>query len=84
MGRGSVTPFLLGGPGWYKRKVEALDTPGNLSSSTTEFGWHAGIGLEVMDTAAACRTYNILLGEDRRVAAALVVASVGTRSHAQN
>lgn len=36
----------------------------------------AGIGLEVMDTAAACRTYNILLGENRRVAAALVVASV--------
>ena len=43
----------------------------------------AGIGLEVMDTAAACRTYNILLGEDRRVAAALVVASVETRSHAE-
>jgi len=41
----------------------------------------AGIGLEVMDTAAACRTYNILLGEDRRVAAALVVASVETHSH---
>lgn len=33
----------------------------------------AGIGLEVMDTAAACRTYNILLGEDRRVGAALIV-----------
>lgn len=48
MGHGSVTPFLLGGPGWYRRKVEALDTPGNLSSSTTEFGWHAGIGLEVL------------------------------------
>jgi Outer membrane protein beta-barrel domain len=48
LGRGSVTPFLLGGPGWYRRKVEALDSPGNLSSSTTEFGWHAGIGLEVL------------------------------------
>jgi uncharacterized protein len=33
----------------------------------------AGIGLEVMDTSAACRTYNILLGEDRRVAAALLI-----------
>lgn len=31
----------------------------------------AGIGLEPMDTGAACRTYNVLLGEDRRVAAAL-------------
>ena len=33
----------------------------------------AGIGLEVMDTSAACRTYNILLSEDRRVAAALLI-----------
>ncbi len=30
-----------------------------------------GIGVEVMDTAAACRTYNVLLAEERRVAAAL-------------
>jgi len=32
----------------------------------------AGIGHEVMDTAAACRTFNILLGEGRPVAAALI------------
>lgn len=32
-----------------------------------------GIGVEVMDTGAACRTYNILVGEDRRVVAALFV-----------
>jgi uncharacterized protein len=32
----------------------------------------AGIGLEVMDTGAACRTYNVLLAEGRPVAAALV------------
>jgi len=31
-----------------------------------------GIGLEVMDTGAACRTYNILLSEGRPVAAALL------------
>ena len=31
----------------------------------------AGIGFEIMDTFAACRTYNILVAEDRRVAAAL-------------
>ena len=30
-----------------------------------------GLGLEVMDTGAACRTYNVLLAEGRRVAAAL-------------
>jgi uncharacterized protein len=33
-----------------------------------------GIGCEVMDNAAACRTYNILLSEDRRVALALILA----------
>jgi uncharacterized protein len=33
----------------------------------------AGIGLEPMDTGAACRTYNVLLAEDRRVAAALLL-----------
>lgn len=31
-----------------------------------------GIGVEAMDTGAACRTYNVLLAEDRRVAAALL------------
>ncbi len=33
----------------------------------------AGIGLEVMDTKAACRTYNIVAGEGRRVAAGLLL-----------
>ena len=32
----------------------------------------AGIGLEVMDLQAACRTYNILVAEERKVAAALL------------
>ena len=32
-----------------------------------------GIGLETMDTAAACRTYNILAGEGRHVVAALLL-----------
>lgn len=31
------------------------------------------IGLEVMDTPAACRTYNILLAEGRKVGAAVVI-----------
>jgi uncharacterized protein len=33
----------------------------------------AAIGLEVMDTRAACRTYNILVVEGRRVVAAMLV-----------
>ncbi|HSK38718.1 MAG TPA: Mth938-like domain-containing protein [Arenibaculum sp.] len=32
----------------------------------------AGVVVDVMDTGAACRTYNILLSEARRVAAALL------------
>lgn len=32
-----------------------------------------GIGVETMDTAAACRTYNILAGEGRNVIAALLL-----------
>jgi uncharacterized protein len=32
----------------------------------------ARIGLEVMDTKAACRTYNILVAEERRVALAVL------------
>ena len=31
-----------------------------------------GVALEIMDTGAACRTYNVLLAENRRVAAALL------------
>lgn len=32
----------------------------------------AGIVLEWMDTGAACRTFNVLIAEERRVAAALI------------
>lgn len=41
------------------------------------------IGLETMDTAAACRTYNILAGEGRRVVlAALIEAGAEPRIEA--
>lgn len=32
----------------------------------------AGLALEVVDTGSACRIYNVLLAENRRVAAALI------------
>lgn len=35
----------------------------------------ARIGVETMDTAAACRTYNILVGEGRQVMAALLIGA---------
>jgi len=47
MGSPSVSPFLLGGGGWYRRKVEVLDGP-DAAVQTTDFGWHAGLGLEIV------------------------------------
>ena len=35
------------------------------------------IGVEIMDSAAACRTYNILLGEGRKVAAGIIIGARG-------
>ncbi|MBV8393653.1 MAG: Mth938-like domain-containing protein [Alphaproteobacteria bacterium] len=35
----------------------------------------AGLALEVVDTGSACRIYNVLLAEGRRVAAALIPAA---------
>lgn len=32
-----------------------------------------GVGVEIMDTGAACRTYNILSGEDRHVVCGLIL-----------
>lgn len=36
---------------------------------------NAGIGLEVMDTGAACRTYNILVAEGRHVVMGLLIGT---------
>ena len=33
------------------------------------------IGVEIMDSAAACRTYNILLGEGRKVVAGIILGA---------
>jgi len=48
MGSGKTALFLLGGPGWYKRKVKPIDGPEILNVDNTEFGWHAGVGIEVV------------------------------------
>jgi uncharacterized protein len=34
----------------------------------------SGLAAELMDTGAACRTYNVLAAEERKVAAALIAA----------
>lgn len=51
--------------------AEIAHIPAGLRSTLEE----AGIGVEVMSTPAACRTYNVLLSEGRRVA--LAVLAVG-------
>ncbi|MEO5373833.1 MAG: Mth938-like domain-containing protein [Alphaproteobacteria bacterium] len=43
-----------------------------LPESLRQYLRRAGIVAEAMDTGAACRTFNILLAEERRVAAALI------------
>lgn len=50
LGGNRVAPYLLGGPGWYKRKVEPIEGPDDvdIAIDETEFGWHAGGGLEIL------------------------------------
>jgi hypothetical protein len=43
---GGFKPYLLGGPGWYKRSVEPINAP-ELEVSNTKFGWHGGFGAEI-------------------------------------
>jgi uncharacterized protein len=57
--------LVLLGSGWRQRFP---------SISLIEPLLAGGIGVETMDTGAACRTFNILVAEGRRVAAALLVA----------
>ena len=42
-------------------------------SSVLRILYEQRIGVEIMDTSAACRTFNVLVGEGRAVAAALIV-----------
>lgn len=37
-----------------------------------------GIGVEIMDTGAACRTYNLVMGEGRRIVAGLMIEAVSS------
>lgn len=48
--------------------AEVAHVPGNFREQLEE----AGLGVEAMASPAACRTYNVLLSEGRRVALALL------------
>ena len=63
LAEGKRIEFLLVGTGRSPARV-----PRNVSDALRE----AGIGLDTMDTGAACRTWNVLLAERRAVAAALI------------
>ena len=39
------------------------------------------LGVEIMDTGAACRTFNILLAENRQVAAILILSNSQENHH---
>jgi uncharacterized protein len=58
----SVDVVLLG------TGTDIAHAPADLRAAVEE----AGPGLEVMSSPAACRTYNVLVGEGRRVAAAVL------------
>ena len=62
-GRAGGTELLLLGQG-----ARMLPVPSELRQGLKG----AGIVIEPMDTGAACRTYNVLMAEGRRVAAALI------------
>jgi uncharacterized protein len=59
---GEVDVILIG------TGAEIAHPPADLRVAVEE----AGLGLEAMNTPAACRTYNVLVGEGRRVAAAVL------------
>lgn len=63
LSEGAMVPFLLLGTG-----AAQIFPDRPLREAFTK----AGIGLEAMDTGAACRTYNVLLSEERVFAAALI------------
>jgi uncharacterized protein len=60
--RGGVQILLLG----CGRRMQPVPAPLRQALRA------GGIVVDAMDTGAACRTYNVLLAEDRRVAAALL------------
>jgi hypothetical protein len=60
----------------YKPEMVLLGTGASLRfphPSLTRALTDAGVGLEVMDTPAACRTFNILAAEGRSVVAVLLI-----------
>ena len=67
-----MSPFLAAAGDIDVLLVGTGADPQPLPQATLDQLSDASIGAEVMATPAACRTYNVLLGEGRRIAAALL------------
>lgn len=73
----TVTPESFSALREHESDIEILiyGGGGTMPFLTADFRSHLkglGVVVEPMDTGAACRTFNILLAEERRVAAALI------------
>jgi uncharacterized protein len=70
-----LTPAALDAVLALQPEIVLLSTGGTQRFPAPEVFAHVyarGVGFEVMEVGAACRTYNLLLSEDRRVALALL------------
>lgn len=68
----SLTPIIT-----LKPDILLIGTGATLVFPPSEIYGHIinlGIGVEIMDTSAACRTFNALTAENRKVAAALIIS----------
>jgi uncharacterized protein len=68
----SLEPVLGGDPAIELLLIGTGKSMGPVSPDIRHYFKSKHIALDVMDTGAACRTYDVLMGEGRRVAAALV------------
>ena len=81
-GLAALTPDMLLALAEPRPEVILLGTGARLQFPPPSFSrplLQAGIGLETMDSVAACRTYNILMAEGRQVLLALVGREMSTR-----
>jgi uncharacterized protein len=78
-----ITPESLSKIGEHEAEIEVLligvgermQPPSSLVRAAMR---EIGVSVDTMDTGAACRTYNLLMGDGRRVAAALLALPAPT------
>lgn len=68
----NLQPFLAHDPALEIVLIGTGNSIQNIPEDIRPLFKQNGIGLDVMDTGAACRTYHVLLAEKRRVGVALL------------